>query len=72
MFWLHCKFYRITSLLSDDSDGCYKMICNLVKWGEGGLQYDSLIKMPFDEVLSIHKQANRINKETKEELARAK
>ena len=48
------------------------MICNLIKWGEGGLQYDSLIAMPFDEVLSLHKQANRINKETKQEMDKAK
>ena len=72
MFWLYCKFYRVVSLLSNDDIGCYEIICNLVKWGEGGLQYDSLMTMPFNEVLAIHKQANRINKETKEEIAKAK
>lgn len=51
----------MTVLLSEAS---YDLICNLVKWGEGGLQYDSLMSMPFDEVLSINKQASRINKET--------
>ena len=71
MLRVYRKFYRITSRLYEERS-CYELICNLVKWGEGGVQYDSLMSMPFDEILNLHTQANRINKETKEAMDRAK
>lgn len=66
MLWVHCKFYRIAAFLEDE-ESAYKLICNLVKWGEGGLQYDSLMKLHFDEVLALNEQARRINKESQDE-----
>ena len=47
------------------------MILNLVKWGEGGLNYNDMMRLPLDEVLQINKEASRINAETKREMAKA-
>lgn len=72
MLWLYSKFYPVVFILATRQEECYEMICNLIKWGEGGLQYDSLTHKPFDEVLEINNQASRINKETKESIEKAK
>lgn len=47
------------------------MILNLVKWGEGGIQYHVLMTLPLDEVLDINKEASRINRESKREIDKA-
>ena len=65
------KFYQIAGWLDDNYQSAYSMILNLVKWGEGGLSYDSLMALPFDEIIDINIEADRINRETKKAMKKA-
>lgn len=65
------KFYQVAAWLDRDYQAAYSMILNIVKWGEGGLQYDSLMIKPLDEILDISGEANRINRETKQAMDKA-
>ena len=38
------------------------MICDLVKFYEGGVSYQDAKKMPFSELVLLQQEANRINK----------
>lgn len=65
------KFYQVAFWLDTQYQNAYSKILNLVKWAEGGLQYDMLMSLPLDEILQIDAEANRINKETKQAMDKA-
>lgn len=63
---LHRKFYYTLSATGAGGvtrDKWFRIICDLMKFYEGGLSYEYAIKMPLSELLAMQGEAVKINRE---------
>ena len=47
-----------------------RVVCNLIKFYEGGLQYHIAKKLPISELVMLNHNAGRINKEIEDKQKR--